>query len=134
MLVLGTLLIAATTVGASASIAKAAAFPYEQMVMAKIAQCNGPAEADAYLARHSTRYMLREAGVDDETIHEARSILWKELSKEDIQQMTSVVPSAIAADPMFLDERAALAAAAFPISEAVLIEKAKAFLYCAFRP
>jgi len=35
----------------------------------------------------------------------------------------------IASDPMFLDEQAALEAAAFPLSEAELIERAKAFLY-----
>ena len=40
-------------------------------------------------------------------------------------------PAVIAADKMFLDESAALAAAAFPIDEATLIQKAKTFLYCA---
>jgi hypothetical protein len=39
------------------------------------------------------------------------------------------VAADIMSDPMFLDEAAALADAAFPISEAVLIEKAKVFLY-----
>jgi hypothetical protein len=35
----------------------------------------------------------------------------------------------ISSDPMFLDEQAALAEAAFPLSEADLIERAKTFLY-----
>jgi len=37
--------------------------------------------------------------------------------------------AAIIADPIFLDEEEALAAAAFPISEGELVDKAKAFLY-----
>merc|ERR1719238_1136623 len=40
-----------------------------------------------------------------------------------------VVRTDIASDPMFLDEEAALAAAAFPIDEATLVDKAKTFLY-----
>jgi len=48
--------------------------------------------------------------------------------------MTVASPSAeksfdISSDPMFLDEQAALAEAAFPLSEADLIERAKTFLY-----
>lgn len=97
------------------------------MVTAKLSQMS-KAEAAAYLGRHSTRYMLREAGVPDAEVAEARAIL-------EVKDMTgSVVPLAtalaVASDPMFLDESAALAAAAFPISEPALIEKAKAFLYC----
>jgi len=46
-----------------------------------------------------------------------------------MQAVASSGSAAILSDPMFLDEDALLAAAAFPISEDDLIEKAKAFLY-----
>jgi len=44
-------------------------------------------------------------------------------------RMQAAVDSAISSDPMFLDEAALLAEAAFPIDEATLIEKAKEFLF-----
>ena len=96
-------------------------FPYEQMVTAKLSKLS-PSDAASYLSRHSTRYMLKQAGVTESEIAEARQIL--------SEVVGSVVPSSsIAADPMFLDEDAALAAANFPIDESTLIHKAKCFLY-----
>ena len=181
--------------GALASVVTPS-FPYEKMVMSKLSTMSRT-DAAAYLGRHSTRFMLREAGVSDAIVDEARAIV---MTNEDVKTMTgSVVPTMtpgptsvtgagwglnpevdcvtayhpksnmgqpraralpkamaasvkppmtmkevdemnaliqngmcpdfIAADAMFLDEASALAAAAFPIDEATLIAKAKAFLF-----
>ena len=147
--------------GALASVTTTAAFPYEQMVSAKLSRMSRT-DAAEYLDRRSTRFMLREAGVSDATVDAARAIV---MTNEDVKAMAGLVvptntgaatdaavpptmtwmevdemnqrikdkvgdaPRFIAADPMFLDESAALAAAAFPIDEAALIAKAKAFLF-----
>jgi len=100
----------------SALTPTAAPFPYEQMVTARLSQCKSKAEASAYLNRHSTRYMLREAGVPETAVYEACAMIG------------TVVPTisarAIESAPIFLDEQAALAKSEFPISEETLISKA----------
>ena len=56
------------------------AFQYEQIVMAKLGGANTGKkmnweEAASYLSQHSTRYILKEAGVADATVDEALQII-----------------------------------------------------------
>ena len=55
------------------------AFPYEEMyeemVIAKLYKLTDRKDAVAYLDRHSTRFMLKEAGLSDSEVAEAKAIV-----------------------------------------------------------